>query len=98
MKIFYETLNQSKNKLANLVSLLSNKIIKHRGKNLVLVSLARAGTPIGILIKRYIEFKFHLSLPHYSISIIRDRGIDGLSVYRFQLLKFTFELSKSLSS
>lgn len=76
MKIFYETLNQSKNKLANLVSLLSNKIIKHRGKNLVLVSLARAGTPIGILIKRYIEYKFHVSLPHYSISIIRDRGID----------------------
>lgn len=76
MKIFYETLDQSKGKLATLVSLLSHRIINSRGKNLVLISLARAGTPIGILIKRYIKYKFNISLPHYSISIIRDKGID----------------------
>ncbi len=41
-----------------------------------LVSLARAGTPIGVLLRRTLG---HLGLraPHYSISIIRDRGIDG---------------------
>ena len=76
MDIFYSTLKHSKIKLASLVSILSEKIIEARGKNIVLVSLARAGTPIGILIKRYIEFKYNISLPHYSISIIRDKGID----------------------
>ncbi|WP_291634032.1 cysteine protease StiP family protein [Clostridium sp.] len=76
MDIFYSTLQQSKIKLATLVSILSEKIIEARGKNLVLISLARAGTPIGILIKRYIKFKYNISLPHYSISIIRDKGID----------------------
>lgn len=76
MDIFYSTLQQSKIKLASLVSILSEKIIAARGKNLVLVSLARAGTPIGILIKRYIKFKYNISVPHYSISIIRDKGID----------------------
>ncbi|MBX4261828.1 cysteine protease StiP family protein [Clostridium estertheticum] len=76
MDIFYNTLQQSKIKLANLVAILSERIIKARGKNIVLVSLARAGTPIGILIKRYIEFKYNISPAHYSISIIRDRGID----------------------
>ncbi|MBW9150400.1 cysteine protease StiP family protein [Clostridium sp. CM028] len=76
MDIFYSTLEHSKNKLASLVSILSEKIIAKRGKNIVLVSLARAGTPIGILIKRYIQFKYNITAPHYSISIIRDKGID----------------------
>ena len=76
MDIFYSTLQQSKTKLASLVAILSEKIIAARGKDIVLVSLARAGTPIGILIKRYIQFKYNISVPHYSISIIRDKGID----------------------
>ena len=76
MDIFYSTLQQSKIKLASLVAILSERIIAARGTNIVLVSLARAGTPIGILIKRYIQFKYNLSIPHYSISIIRDKGID----------------------
>lgn len=76
MDIFYSTLQETKIKLASLVSILSEKIIEARGKNIVLVSLARAGTPIGILIKRYIHFKYDISVPHYSISIIRDKGID----------------------
>ncbi|MGV8984146.1 cysteine protease StiP family protein [Clostridium sp.] len=76
MDIFYSTLQASKTKLAYLVCILSEKIIEARGKNIVLVSLARAGTPIGILIKRYIKFKYNIDIPHYSISIIRDKGID----------------------
>jgi hypothetical protein len=41
----------------------------------VLVSLARAGTPIGILLLRTLRAWGHAAV-HYSISIIRDRGID----------------------
>jgi hypothetical protein len=76
MEIFYETLEDNKLKIACLVGLLSTRIIESRGKEIVLVSLARAGTPIGILIKRYLKYKWNLDVPHYSISIIRDRGID----------------------
>jgi len=76
MDIFYSTLEGSKSKLAALVAILTDKIIALRGKNIVLVSLARAGTPIGILIKRYMEFKYNVSPAHYGISIIRDKGID----------------------
>jgi hypothetical protein len=43
---------------------------------MVLVSLARAGTPIGVLIKRYLLERHDLDLPHFSISIIRGRGTD----------------------
>lgn len=76
MDIFFETLEQSKGKLAKLTAILAEEIIKKRGQNIVLVSLARAGTPIGILIKRYIEYKYKINVPHYSISIIRDIGLD----------------------
>lgn len=42
----------------------------------VLVSLARAGTPIAILLKRVLENMTKREWKHYSISIIRGMGID----------------------
>ncbi len=58
------------------VARVSDKIVRQKGKKVVIVSLARAGTPIGVLVKRYIRKKYGFECPHYSISIIRDRGID----------------------
>ena len=62
--------------IAQLVATVSTRIVKEKWENTVLVSLARAGTPIGILIKRYIKFRWGFDVPHYTISIIRDKGID----------------------
>lgn len=62
---------------ADAVGCLADKVIKTKGEAVVLVSLARAGIPIGILLKHYIEFKYKINVPHYSISIIRGRGIDN---------------------
>jgi len=45
-------------------------------QNSIIVSLARAGTPIGVLVKRIAHNRRNIDFPHYSISIIRDRGID----------------------
>ena len=42
---------------------------------IVIASLARAGTPVGILLKRALH-RLGLAANHVSISIIRDRGID----------------------
>lgn len=61
---------------AAAIASLAEKIYSLKGNSLVIVSLARAGTPIGVLIKRYLEKKYHIRLTHYSISIIRGRGID----------------------
>lgn len=78
LDIFNEILEINKDKLAKAVSELGNKIIeKYKGKKcLYLVSFARAGTPIGILLKRYIEDNYDVKIEHYSISIIRGKGID----------------------
>lgn len=81
IELFHETLQQTARKVALAVAVVSEMIVARRGTaNTVLVSLARAGTPIGVLIKRYILEKYRADLPHYSISIIRGKGIDENAV------------------
>jgi len=61
---------------ARAVKRVSEKIYALKGNTVVLISLARAGTPIGILIKRYLQKKYSIFAKHYTISIIRGKGID----------------------
>lgn len=76
MQVYNEALKNYAKPTALAVGKLADKIIKSKGKEVVLVSLARAGIPIGVLIKRYIKLKYNLNVKHYSISIIRGMGID----------------------
>lgn len=76
MEIYEESLRKYAGATATAIGCLADRIVEKRGKEIVLVSLARAGIPIGILLKRYLKMKFHLDIPHYAISIIRGRGID----------------------
>lgn len=76
MEVYREALEKYARPTALAVGRLSDKIIQTKGKAVVLVSLARAGIPIGILVKHYIRQKYDLDIPHYSISIIKGRGID----------------------
>lgn len=61
---------------AQAVAIVSKKLVEQKGSNVVLVSLARAGIPAGILMKHYIKQVWEFEVPHYAISIIRGRGID----------------------
>ena len=94
MQVYHNALKHYAKPVANAVGMLADKIIENKGKKIVLVSLARAGIPIGILVKRYIKFKYGINVPHYSISIIRGRGIDDnamkylLEKYRPQQILF----------
>lgn len=56
---------------ANLAAMLSAKSPRP-----VIISLARAGIPVGVLLKRYLAEFLDCECPHYAISIIRDKGID----------------------
>ena len=73
---FEDALKRYSKITAMAVGSVAQKIWREKGENVTLVSLARAGTPIGILIKRYIKLKYGKDVSHYSISIIRGRGID----------------------
>ncbi|NRD72865.1 cysteine protease StiP family protein [Shewanella sp. VB17] len=67
---------QYADRLAEEVKLLAKKLYQQKGDHITLVSLARAGTPIGVLITRALKAYYTQDVKHYSISIIRDRGID----------------------
>lgn len=76
--LYTEALERNKSKVALHVATLASRIKKQGIKNPIFVSLARAGIPVGVLLKRY--FKSHMdesvNCPHYAVSIIRDKGID----------------------
>jgi hypothetical protein len=76
MEIYRSSLLNYSEATARAVSILSEKMYQKKGSDLTVVSLARAGIPIGILIKRYLKRKYHINCRHYAISIIRGRGID----------------------
>ena len=77
MKLYERALNDKKKDIAECIARVSELIVnKADGSEPILVSLARAGIPVGILIKRFIKFKYKIDCEHYAISIIRDKGID----------------------
>ena len=90
MEAYRNALTHFSRSTAKAVGRLAGKIMRRRGKRVVLVSLARAGTPIGILLKRFIWQKYGIDVPHYSISIIRGRGIDDNAV-RYLLQHYAAE-------
>ncbi len=94
LRIYKETLDIYSETVAQAVGRLADRIMEKKGADVVLVSLARAGIPIGILVKRYIKFKYGVNAPHYSLSIIRGRGIDhnamGYLLGRYQAEQLLF--------
>lgn len=59
---------------------LAGLIARRRAGPVTLVSLARAGTPVGVVLKRLLGGVFGREVAHYSLSIIRDRGIDQVAL------------------
>ncbi|WP_433326008.1 cysteine protease StiP family protein [Spirillospora sp. CA-294931] len=79
-RLFHEALDTSAERLAYAVGLITEMILAERGSGAVLVSLARAGTPVGVLARRWARFAHGLDLPHYAVSIVRGRGIDAVAL------------------
>lgn len=78
MDIFYKSIELNGDKFSQHCCTLAKQIYAdyQNEKEIVIVSLARAGTPIGVLVKKYIEDILLKPTTHYCISIIRDVGID----------------------
>ena len=76
LQAYFDALKRYSKLTAAAVVSVAEKIFRDKGGKVALVSLARAGTPIGILIKHCLERKFSCAAAHYTISIIRGVGID----------------------
>lgn len=77
LDLFQQALAANKQRLAADIISLAAGIIATRPQGVTLVSLARAGTPVGVLLKRVLQDYHQRNAAHYSISIIRDVGIDA---------------------
>ncbi|MGX2042151.1 cysteine protease StiP family protein [Methylocaldum sp. MU1018] len=77
MEIFREAFAVNRRRMALDLLHLAAIIGARRSGEITLVSLARAGTPIGVALKHILQRFFGREAAHYSISIIRDRGLDA---------------------
>lgn len=76
LALYHAALARNGDRLAQDIASLAAHLAERRpGREIVIASLARAGTPIGVLLVRTLRAWGH-DATHYSISIIRDRGID----------------------
>jgi hypothetical protein len=80
LALYREALAASAPRLARAVGTVTELVLRERGPDVVLASLARAGTPVGILLRRWAAARHGLDLPHYTLSIVRGRGIDALAL------------------
>ena len=86
-RLFHAALATSAQRVARAVGTVTETVLAEHeasvgaaaratGRLPVLVSLARAGTPVGVLMRRWARQRYGLTLPHYALSIVRGRGID----------------------
>ncbi|MFC9846361.1 phosphoribosyltransferase [Streptomyces sp. NPDC127595] len=76
-ELFHAALDTSAARIAQAVGAVTELVLAERSPRPVLVSLARAGTPVGVLMRRWAQYRHGLDLPHYAVSIVRGRGIDA---------------------
>lgn len=76
-ELFQTALGTSAARIAQAVGAVTELVLAERSPHPVLVSLARAGTPVGVLMRRWAKHRHGLDLPHYAVSIVRGRGIDA---------------------
>ncbi|MPY63842.1 phosphoribosyltransferase [Streptomyces spongiae] len=75
--LFHSALDESAVRIAQAVGVVTETVLAERSPRPVLVSLARAGTPVGVLMRRWAQHRHGLDLAHYAVSIVRGRGIDA---------------------
>lgn len=76
-ELFKSALALSAARIARAVGTVTETLLAERGPRPVLVSLARAGTPVGVLMRRWAQARHGVELHHYAVSIVRGRGIDA---------------------
>ena len=79
MQVFEQAFATNRQRVGRDIARLAKALALRQVSETVLVSLARAGTPVGVLLKRTLAVLGHKT-SHYSVSIIRDRGIDQVAM------------------
>ncbi|WP_410473154.1 cysteine protease StiP family protein [Faucicola mancuniensis] len=87
--LFLQALDQYQNRMASDIFSLAYTLKTHfvqqvsHDKPLILLSLVRAGLPVGVLLQRiFADTQFNCQLPsqHFGMSIIRERSLDSVAL------------------
>ncbi|PRY17407.1 RNA binding Pelota-like protein [Kineococcus rhizosphaerae] len=78
-RLFLDALARGARRVALGVGVVAELLQADRGEDLLLASLARAGTPIGILLRRW-AIRQGRHWPHVAVSIVRGKGIDEVAL------------------
>ncbi|MDV6375271.1 cysteine protease StiP domain-containing protein [Deinococcus arenicola] len=82
MVAYHDALTRNGPRVATLIAALTAHLLDNISRP-VLVSLARAGTPVGCAMTRFARRRGQ-GLPHHTLSIIRGSGIDQEALKRVQ--------------
>ncbi|MBY0550641.1 MAG: hypothetical protein K2W95_25405 [Candidatus Obscuribacterales bacterium] len=77
--LFLDAVRDNAPRLARDVAQLALHLHRTQAGDITLVTLIRAGTPTGVLLQKALRQLGHRST-HYSISAVRDRGIDPMAL------------------
>lgn len=80
LQVFKDALAANRQQMAGDCLRLAALIAARRSGPITLVSLVRAGTPVGVILKHILQGVLGREVVHYSVSIIRDRGIDAVAL------------------
>ena len=80
LQVFENAYAANRQQMARDCWSLAALIAEQRSGAITLVSLVRAGTPVGVILKHLLQRVMGRSVAHYSVSIIRDRGIDAVAL------------------
>lgn len=80
LQVFQDAYAANRQQMARDCLALAALIAARRTGPITLVSLVRAGTPVGVILKHLLHRVLGREVVHYSVSIIRDRGIDTVAL------------------
>lgn len=80
LQVFQDAYAANRRQMASDCLKLAAQIAGRRSGKITLVSLVRAGTPVGVILKHLLQRVLGREAVHYAVSIIRDRGIDGVAL------------------
>ena len=80
LALYARALADNADRVAAAVATVCERVLERHDDAPVLVSLARAGTPVGILMRRWFAYAHGLDVGHHTVSIVRGGGIDPVAL------------------
>lgn len=80
LAVFDALLNRLSDRVAPVIHAVAHRIARAHAGPIALVSLARAGTPVAVVLAELLRSRFGRAVTHYSASVIHREGLDPFAL------------------